>query len=121
MASFHERRRTIRVATNGQLHVESEQKGPPLHLIDVGAGGFSAQAFSALPIGSVHSYRFTTPDRTWSAIFSARTVYCRPEAADGRPTGRYVAGFCFVRTEPPAMQERLMSMLDVVTGFVTFS
>jgi hypothetical protein len=121
MALFHERRGTIRLAANGQLNVECEQEGPPLRLIDVGAGGFSAQAISALPIGAVQIYRFTTPNRAWSALFKARAVYCRPESVDGRPTGRYVAGFCFVRTDPPAVQEQLMSMLDLMTGPLAFS
>jgi hypothetical protein len=121
MASFQERRLTIRIATNGQLNVQSENPGPSLRLMDVGPGGFGAHAEGMVPLGTVADYRFTTPDRTWSAVFRARTVYCRAETRDGRPTGTFVTGFTFVSEQPPGIQQQVMAMIDLVTGLVSFS
>ncbi len=121
MASFQERRQTIRVGTNGELNVECERRGPALTLVDVGSGGFGARSSVAIPIGGVASYRFTTPDRNWSATFRAKAVYCRPEILDGKATGHFIAGFSFVTEQPPAVRQQIMSMIDIATKFLTFS
>jgi hypothetical protein len=121
MASYQERRHTIRVGTNGQLDVECERRGPALTLVDVGSGGFGARLSAAIPIGAVASYRFTTPDRRWTATFRAKAAYCRPEILDGKSTGYFVAGFSFVTEQPPAMRQQIMAMIDIVTKFLTFS
>ena len=115
MASFQERRQTIRIATRGDLTVECESPGPSLSLTDVGTGGFSAQSLGMMPLGAVGSYRFTTPDQAWSAVFLAKTVYCRPEMKNGRMTGTFVSGFSFVEEQPPAVQRDLRIMIDIAT------
>lgn len=121
MASYNERRQTIRVGTSGELSVECERRGPALTLVDVGSGGFGARLAAAIPIGAVASYRFTTPDRKWSATFRAKAVYCRPEIVDGKATGCFVAGFSFVTDQPPQVRRQIMAMIDIVTKFLTFS
>ena len=119
MASSQERRQTIRIATNGQLHVESERPGPTLRLVDVGTGGFGAQSSAVIPLGAVNSYRFTTPDRAWSAILQAKTVYCRAETRDGRQTGEFTVGFSFVSDQPPGFRQQLTSLIDRASGFLS--
>jgi hypothetical protein len=121
MASSQERRHTIRIATNGRLQVESERPGPSLRLVDVGTGGFGAQSTAVMPLGVVNSYRFTTPDGAWSATLQAKTVYCRAEARDGRPTGEFTIGFSFVSDQRPGLQQQLMAMIDRATGFPSSS
>jgi hypothetical protein len=68
-----------------------------------------------MPLGAVGSYRFTTPDQAWSAVFLAKTVYCRPEMKNGRPTGTFVSGFSFVEEQAPAVQRDLRIMIDIAT------
>ena len=121
MGSFSERRRTIRIATNGSLNVETASPGPSLRLLGVGMGGFSARSATSMALQVVGSYRFLTPDRKWSAILRARTVHCQPEMLDGTPTGSFVSGFSFTNVESPAVQQQLLAMMDRITKTVSFS
>jgi hypothetical protein len=118
MPSFDERRQTVRIATNGHLNVERDTPGPALRLVDVGPGGFSAQSAGMMPLGVVASYRFTTPDRTWSAVFLAKTVYCRPEMRNDQATGTFVSGFSFFDEQPPAVQRDLRVMVELATRLI---
>ncbi len=121
MASFSERRQTVRVAVSGSLNVESMSMGQPLRLVEVGAGGFSARSPVPVPLDVVASYRFTTPGRHWSAIFDAKAIYNKPETDDGSAIPQYLIGFIFTYTESPTVQRLLLAMMDHARGFVSFS
>lgn len=121
MSAYSERRQTVRVATNGNMLVECLSPGPSLMLEDVGMGGFCARSTSQVPVDTIASYRFSTADRKWTAIFRAKTVHCRPETRDGKPTNSYINGFCFVNVESAAVQGQLCALLDHATNYVSFS
>jgi hypothetical protein len=121
MASFKERRRTVRIAVNGNLAVENVPAGPSLRLVDVGIGGFCVQSPAPLPLDVVSTYRFSTPDKKWSAVFRARTAYCKAMPAEGKTALQYVTGLSFVNIEPEATQRQLMAMMDHAMAFVSFS
>jgi hypothetical protein len=124
MVPDSERRQTIRIVVNGNLNVESVTGGQSLRLVDVGMGGFCVRSLAALPIDSVTSYRFQTPDKKWSAIFRARVVHSNalpPETKEGKPVQHYVSGISFVNTESPSVQRELMTLMDRAMSFVSFS
>jgi len=121
MPSYSERRQTVRISTNGNMTVECLSPGPSLRLVDVGMGGFCARSVSQIPVNTIASYRFATADRKWTAIFRAKTVHCRPESQDGKPTKTFINGFCFVNVESAAVQSQLCALLDHAMNFVSFS
>jgi hypothetical protein len=121
MAPYNERRKTIRIGTEGNLQVETVTPGPKLKLVDVGEGGFCARSSVEMPLDVVTSYRFTTPARKWTAIFRARTAHCRSEIVDGKPTVNFLTGFCFVNVNSQAVQQQLSALLDRAMNFVSFS
>lgn len=121
MASFSERRQTIRIAVNGNLNIESVGGGPSLRLIDVGMGGFAVKSLAPLALDVVTSYRFTAPDKKWTAIFRARAVHCKLVGADSNAVKHYLTGLTFVNIESPAVQRELMAMMDHAMTFVSFS
>lgn len=121
MAGFSERRHTIRIAVNGNMNVESVPTGQALLLIDVGIGGFCVETAAAVPPDSVTNYRFITPDKRWSAMFRARTVYSKPVPSDDPVVRKFVSGFSFVNAESPAVQRELMALMDHATAFMSFS
>ena len=121
MASFSERRETIRIAVSGNLNVESVAAGQSLRLVDVGTGGFCVRSLAALPIDGVASYRFVTPDKKWSAILRARTVHSKLLPADGKAVQHYLTGLKFLNTDSSAVQREIMLMMDHAMNFVSFS
>jgi hypothetical protein len=122
MGPESERLQSVRIATNGSLTVESEHAAQELRLLDVGIGGFRVQSSMLMPVNAIRTYRFSTPDRLWSAVFRARTVYCNPDVQEGRPTGQFVSGFCFVLDDqPPSVRQQIASMVKLVTSLVPFS
>jgi hypothetical protein len=121
MPAHSERRQTVRIATNGNMTVECLSPGPSLWLTDVGMGGFCAQSAAPISVDTIASYRFATADRKWTAIFRAKTVHCRPESRDGKPTNSFINGFCFVNVESAAVQGQLCALLDHAMNFVSFS
>ena len=124
MVPDSERRQTIRIVVNGNLNVESVTGGQSLRLVDVGMGGFCVRSLAALPIDSVTSYRFQTPDKKWSAIFRARVVHSKvlpPETKEGKPVQHYASGISFVNTESASVQRELMTLMDRAMSFVSFS
>src|SRR5262245_32573826 len=104
MASHSERRRAVRIAINGNLNVENTAGGQPLRLVDVGMGGFCVRALAPLPIDALGEYRFTTPDKKWTATFNARIIHCGAVAPDGKTPQQYVIGLTFVNTDPSPAQ-----------------
>jgi hypothetical protein len=121
MASFNERRQTVRIAVHGNLIVEDVNGGDPLDLIDVGTGGFAVSSRSPLPIDSIGSYRFATSDRKWNALFRARAVHGKVLPAEGQTPARYVTGFMFVSREASAVQREILALLDHAMNYVSFS
>jgi len=121
MALFSERRQTIRITVNGNMNVESVPAGQLLKLVDVGIGGFCAQAVTALPPKTETSYRFHTPDRKWTAILRARAVHSKQIPAGEPSAGEFLIGFSFVNTDSPAVQRELMALIDHATAFMSFS
>ena len=121
MAGFSERRHTIRIAVHGNMNVECVPAGQALRLIDVGIGGFCVESAAALPSDSITNYRFVTPDKKWSAMFRARTVYSKPAPSEDPAVRTYVSGFSFVNTESQAVQRELMALMDHATAFMSFS
>ena len=121
MASFEERRQTVRIGVNGNLHIESVPPGQALRLVDVGVGGFRVQAVAAMPPDEETSYRFATPDGKWFATFRARTVYCKlmPPGATG--DAQYSIGFMFVDGDSKSVQRQLMDLIDHATTFMSLS
>jgi len=115
MPAHTERRQTIRINVNGTLSVEGLSAGQALHLVDIGTGGFSVRSPAAIAVNATAAYRFSAPDKKWSAIFGARAVYCRLLAPDGQ-TPHYLTGLVFVNTEAPDMQRQLMLMIDLATS-----
>lgn len=121
MPTFSERRQTVRIATNGNMTVECLSPGPSLWLVDVGMGGFCARSAASIPVDTIASFRFSTADRKWTAIFRAKTVHCRPESRDGMPANTFINGFCFVNVESAAVQGQLFALLDQAMNFVSFT
>ena len=121
MASYSERRRSVRIAINGNLNVEYADGGQPLRLVDVGMGGFCVRALAPLAIDALGSYRFTTPDRKWAATFSARIIHCSGLAPEGKAPQQYLIGMTFVNTEPAAVQRELMALMDYAMNFAPYS
>lgn len=121
MAEFNERRHTVRVVVNGNISVETVPAGQSLRLIDVGIGGFRVESAEALRPDLVTNYRFVTPDKKWSGLFRARTVYSQPAPSDDPAVRKYVSGFSFLNTESETVQRELMTLMDHATAFMSFS
>jgi hypothetical protein len=89
-----ERRRHPRFPAHQRLVGYLTSPRLPVHVRDVGLGGFCIETVEPLEPGVVQTVRFTTVD-DWSAMLPARSLHCRPSvAADGTP--RYATGFAFV-------------------------
>jgi hypothetical protein len=89
-----ERRRHPRFPAHQRLVGYLTSPRLPVHVRDVGLGGFCVETVDPLEPGVVQTVRFTTAD-DWSAMLPARSLHCRPSvAADGTP--RYATGFAFV-------------------------
>jgi hypothetical protein len=122
MASFNERRQTVRIAVHGNLSVEDVQGGgEALELIDVGTGGFAVASRAPLPIDAVGSYRFITTDKKWNALFRARAIHSKVLPSDGKTPPRYLTGFMFVSREAAAVQREILALLDHAMNYVSFS
>ncbi len=121
MASFNERRQTVRIAVHGNLNVEDVQGGDALELIDVGTGGFAVASRAPLPIDAVGSYRFATTDKKWNALFRARAVHSKVLPSDGKTPPRYLTGFMFVSREAAAVQREILALLDHAMNYVPLS
>ena len=89
-----ERRRHPRFPAHQRLVGYLTSPRLPVHVRDVGLGGFCVETVDPLEPDVVQTVRFTTVD-DWSAMLPARSLHCRPSvAADGTP--RYATGFAFV-------------------------
>jgi hypothetical protein len=121
MASFSERRKTVRIAIQGNLTVENLAGGEPLELVDVGTGGFAVTTHSPLPLDTVGNYRFSTADKKWTALFRARALHSKFLPEEGKTPPRFMTGFMFANMEAAAVQREIMALMDHATNYVSFS
>ena len=119
MESFDERRQTVRIGVNGNLHIETVPPSQALRLVDVGVGGFRVQAVEAMQPDEEINFRFATPDGKWFAIFRARMVYSKLTPAAATGGAQYSIGFMFVNAESRPVQRQLMDLIDHATTFMS--
>src|SRR5579863_4263397 len=75
-----ERRRHPRFPAHQRLVGYLTSPRLPVHVRDVGLGGFCVETVDPLEPGVVQTVRFTTVD-DWSAMLPARSLHCRPSVA----------------------------------------
>ena len=115
MTSQRERRQTIRVKVDGKLAIYNETSGQTLDLIDLGMGGFSVRSRTQVPLNAVSTFRFSTPDKRWSAKLPARSVYCKMRHIEGEAP-EFHTGFSFEKPDSADVQRQVMSMMDHATS-----
>lgn len=115
MASQRERRQTIRIKVDGRLAIYNETSGQALDLIDLGMGGFSVRSKTQVPLNTVSTFRFSTPDKRWTAKLAARSVYCKMRHQEGGAP-EFHTGFSFETPDSSDVQRQVMSMMDHATS-----
>ena len=90
-------------------------------LATLSPGGFSVQSSTALAVGAVSRFRFSTPDGKWTTQLTAQSVYSRSDS-DAPPTvTSFISGFKFLNTETPGVRASINTLLDRATAVISFS
>jgi hypothetical protein len=90
-------------------------------LATLSPGGFSVQSPTAVDVGAVIRFRFSTPDGKWTTLLTAQSVYSRPDA-DAPPTiTSFVSGFKFLNAETTRIAASINALLDRATAVISIS
>ena len=101
------------------VEVETVPTGWPLTLLDVGNGGFLVGGQKPFPIDEIFDFWFHSLDGAWSTGLSARVIYTHERTLPGHRRPEFVAGFAFVSTHLPLIQQRVRALVRLTAGAVS--
>jgi hypothetical protein len=111
----------MRFRPTAPIVVESLDVGVVMTLATLSPGGFSVQSSTAMAVGAVIRFRFSTPDGKWTTLLTAQSVYSRPDA-DAPPTiTSFVSGFKFLNAETTRIAAGINALLERATAVISFS
>ena len=116
-----ERRKTVRFRPAAPIVVQSLDARTVLTLANLGAGGFSVQSVTGLPVGAAMRFRFSTPDGSWATLLSAQSVYSQADP-DAPPTvSAFISGFKFLNADAPRIAASIHALIGRAMAVIPFS
>jgi hypothetical protein len=109
-----DRRRSIRLATEGRLTGRFRERGLAAPILDVSVGGLLVEVPDAEPIGATRHVTIEVPGAGWSEEFAVRVVSCRP-GRPGGPTPGYLVGLAFLGVDAASGDVRTQALVDRLT------
>jgi hypothetical protein len=110
----HERRKNERIPIGDELRAELVGYDWPVRLVNISAGGFAVNSPIMVPAVGRLEFRFSTADRRWSTVLTARASYLLPDPTHQGSAPLYRTGFAFEQAAEPGVRDRIAELMEKI-------